>query len=259
MPTALVTGASAGLGEEFAQQLAARGYDLVLVARDTDRLEELAGRLREHRGVAVEVLSADLADRDELGRVAARVADPDRPVELLVNNAGFGLRQGLLGGDLAEQETALDVMVRAVLVLTHAAVNRMAPAGEGAVLNVSSVASWATMGTYSAIKAWVTVFSEGLARELADHGVRVSAVCPGFVHTEFHARARISKEMVPDPMWLTADRVVAEALADLERGRPVSVPSRRYQAVVRLLRHAPRRLVRRGSAGMSRRRGTGSP
>ncbi|WP_153398130.1 SDR family NAD(P)-dependent oxidoreductase [Ornithinicoccus halotolerans] len=261
MPTALVTGASAGLGEEFAQQLSARGYDLVLVARSADRLEELAGRLREHRGVAVEVLPADLADREQLARVAARVADAehDRPVDLLVNNAGFGLRQGLLGGDLAEQETALDVMVRPVLVLTHAAVNRMAPAGRGAVLNVSSVASWATMGSYSAIKAWVTVFSEGLARELADRGVLVTAVCPGFVHTEFHARARISKQMVPGRMWLTADRVVAEALADLDRGHPVSVPSRRYRAVVRLLRHAPRRLVRRGSAGMSRRRGSGSP
>lgn len=261
MSTALVTGASAGLGEEFARQLAARGHDLVLVARNLDRLEELARGLREQHGAAVEVLPADLADRAQLEQIAARVADRqhERPIGLVVNNAGFGLRQGLLDGDLADQENALDVMVRSVLVLSHAAVNQMVPAGRGAVLNVSSVASWVTMGSYSALKAWVTVFSEGLARELAGTGVQVTAVCPGFVHTEFHARAQISKQGMPGWMWLRPDRVVAEALADLGRGRVVSVPSRRYRVMATVLRHAPRPLVRRGSAGMSQRRGYGSP
>lgn len=254
MPTALVTGASAGLGREFAEQLAARGHDLVLVARDRDRLREVAEGLMATHGVAVEALPADLADRTRLQAVADRLAAADRPIDLLVNNAGFGIRTAFGTGDVAEEERALDVMVRAVLVLSHAAAGPMRGRGHGAILNVSSVAGYAVMGSYSAIKAWVTVFSEGLAGELAPAGVRVTAVCPGYVHTEFHERARITMDRLPERLWLHAPDVVREALDDLASGRVVSVPSRRYRVMAVVLRHAPRALVRRGSRQMATRR-----
>ncbi|MGC5582733.1 SDR family NAD(P)-dependent oxidoreductase [Ornithinimicrobium sp. W1665] len=256
MGTALVTGASSGLGLEFARQLAGRGHDLVLVARDRGRLETAAEELASAHGVGIEVLVADLADREQLHGVAARVADPDRPVDLLVNNAGFGSRRGFVRGDLAEEERALDVMVRAVMVLSHAAGGAMRSRGHGAVLNVSSVASFAVMGHYSAIKSYVTVLSEALATELAPHGVTVTALCPGFVHTEFHQRAEMNMSRLPDALWLQAPDVVRTALEDVARGRVVSVPSLTYQAIVGVLRVAPRGLTRRAAGALAARRRT---
>lgn len=254
MGVALVTGGSSGLGTEFAEQLAARGHDLVLVARDRERLEAVASRITERHGVHVEVLAADLADRTELQRVADRVADTGRPVDLLVNNAGFGSRRGFVRNDLAEEERAVDVMVRAVMVLCHAAGGAMRSRGHGAILNVSSVASFAVMGHYSAIKSYVTVLSEALATELRPHGVTVTAVCPGFVHTDFHRRAEMDMSRLPSRLWLDAPAVVREALEAVDRGRVVSVPSPVYKGVVGVLRHAPRRVTRRVSGALATRR-----
>lgn len=256
MGTALVTGASAGLGREFAEQLAGRGHDLVLVARDAARLEDVAGELRGRYAVCVEVLSADLAERGQLQEVVDRLADRGRPVDLLVNNAGFGSRKGFVRNDLAEEERALDVMVRAVMVLSHAAAGGMRESGHGAILNVSSVAGFAVMGHYSAIKSYVTVFSEALATELAPHGVLVTAVCPGFVRTEFHQRAEMNMSRLPDRLWLSAPDVVREALDDLARGRAVSVPSAAYKGLVGFLRVAPRGVVRRVAGDLAARRRT---
>lgn len=256
MGTALVTGASTGLGRAFAAELARRGHDLVLVARDRERLEELATELRQSYAVTTEVLPADLADRDQTERVADRVRDPERPVDLLVNNAGFGLKRGFSRGELSDEERALDVMVRAVLVLSHAAAGAMRARGRGGILNVSSVASFAVMGTYSAIKSWVTVFSEALAVELQGTGVRVTAVCPGFVRTEFHDRAQMNMSALPEPLWLTSEQVVADALRDLDAGRAVSVPSATYKAVRAVLKVAPRGAVRRVSGLLAQRRRT---
>ncbi|WP_130014488.1 SDR family NAD(P)-dependent oxidoreductase [Serinicoccus sediminis] len=254
MGTALVTGASAGLGREFAAQLARRGHDLVLVARDEGRLTALADELIARHGVGVEVLPADLSDRAALGRVADRVADRDRPVDLVVNNAGFGSRRGFVRGDLAEEEAALDLMVRAVMVLSHAAGGAMRERRRGAILNVSSVASFAVMGHYSAIKSYVTVFSEALATELAPHGVTVTALCPGFVHTEFHDRAEMNMSRLPDALWLDAGDVVRTALEDVARGTVVSVPSVTYRSLVGVLRVAPRRLTRSVAGSLAARR-----
>lgn len=260
MGTALVTGASSGLGLEFARQLAGRGHDLVLVARDRGRLEAAAEELRSRHGVGVEVLVADLAHREQLHRVAERLADPDRPVDLLVNNAGFGSRRGFVRGDLAEEERAVDVMVRAVMVLAHAAGGAMRARRRGAILNVSSVASFAVMGHYSAIKSYVTVLSEALATELAPHGVTVTAVCPGFVRTEFHQRAQMNMSRLPDALWLDAPDVVRTALDDVARGRVVSVPSLTYKGVVGVLRVVPRTLIRRVAGALAeRRRGVRPP
>lgn len=254
MGTALVTGASTGLGLAFATELASRGHDLVLVARSRDRLEQLAAELRQRYAVATEVLPADLADRDQVETVADRVRDASRPVDLLVNNAGFGMTRGFVRGELSEEERALDVMVRAVMVLSHAAASAMGTRGHGAILNVSSVASFVVMGSYSALKSWVTVFTEALSVELAGTGVTATAVCPGFVHTEFHDRARMNMSQLPGPMWLDAEQVVQGALRDVAAGRAVSVPSATYKAVTAGVRVLPRAAVRHVSGLLAQRR-----
>ncbi|HQF02689.1 MAG TPA: SDR family oxidoreductase [Phycicoccus sp.] len=246
MTTALVTGATAGIGREFALQLAARGDDLVLVARDVDRLEALAAELRATRGVEVEVLPADLSDRAATARVAERLAEADRPIDLLVNNAGFGMKKSFLAAELAEEEAMFDVLCRAVLVLSHAAGRAMKARGQGQIINVSSVAGWIASGTYSAAKSWVTVFSEGLAGELAGSGVTVTALCPGFTRTEFHARAKIRDDAFPGFMWLDASRLVRECLEDADKGRVISVPSVLYKGLHLATKIAPRRLLRSG-------------
>lgn len=248
MSTALVTGASAGLGRAYATALAARGHDLVLVARDAPRLEDLSAELVAAHGVEVEVLPADLADREQLQRVADRLADPARPVDLLVNNAGFGIATPFLDTPVEDEERMLDVLVRAVLVLTHAAAGPMRERGHGAVLNVASVAAFITSGTYSAAKSWVTVFSESLDGQLAGTGVSVTAVCPGFVRTEFHERAGIDQGDRTGLFWLSAERVVDSSLDALGAGRPVVVPSPQYAALVGVLRHLPRPVLRGGLA-----------
>jgi short-subunit dehydrogenase len=252
MTTALVTGATAGIGREFALQLAARGDDLVLVARDVARLETLAQELRAEHGVKVEVLPADLSDRGQTARVAARVASNEQPVDVLVNNAGYSLKRRFLDNDVADEEALFDVLARAVLVLSHAAGNAMRVRGRGAIVNVSSVASFMASGTYSAEKSFVTVLTEGLAAELAGTGVTATALCPGFTHTEFHERADVDMSRLPEFVWLDAPRLVRDALADVDRGKVVSVPGRRYKVAVAALRMLPRPLVRAQSRSAHR-------
>ena len=245
VPTALVTGASSGLGRAFVGRLAACGYDVVLVARDAQRLRDEAGDLQHRFGCATEVLPADLVDRTQLQRVADRLADPHRPVELLVNNAGHAVRTPFLATTLSAEEELLDLHVRATLVLTHAAVGPMAERGAGGVINVSSVAGWLPQGSYSAHKAWVTTFSQAISSQVADRGVRIMAVAPGFVRTEFHERAGIKAGSIPEAAWLDADEVAAETLQAWDRGHAVHVPSTRYRAAATVLRNAPYETVHR--------------
>lgn len=243
MGVALVTGGTAGIGLEFARILAQRGHDICLVARDQARLDAVAEELRGYR-VQVEVIAADLTDRTQLARVEDRLSDRARPVEILVNNAGFGDPQAFVGGNVDTEQKLIDVLVTAVMRLTHAAVPGMVARGTGAIINVSSVAGWITGGTYSAAKAWVTVFSESLSIELTGTGVHVVAVCPGYTHTEFHQRANMEMDAVPDWMWLDTREVVETALKDVRKGKPISVAGRQYKALSLAAQYLPRPLVR---------------
>ena len=254
MATALVTGATAGIGLAFCRELAERGHDLVLVARDRARLENVSDELEAKYQVRCEILAADLSDRLQVQKVAERLAEPGRPVDLLVNNAGFGLSRSFLQGELADEERALDVLCRAVMVLSHAAALAMRDRGRGAIINVSSVAGFVAMGSYSAAKAWVTTFSEALANELAGTGVTVTALCPGFTHTEFHQRASLDMSRLPKVMWLESDRLVRDCLDDVKAGKVISVPGPQYKLIAALTRTLPRGLVRRASGGVASRR-----
>jgi uncharacterized protein len=243
MSTSLITGATAGIGHEYAVQLAARGDDLVLVARDSARLEEVAEELRRTHQVQVEVLVADLTDRQQLATVEARLADRDRPVDLLVNNAGFGLKKRFLDNTVEDEVAMLQVLVTAVLRLSHAALGAMTERGHGGIINVSSVAAFLPRGSYSAAKAWVNSFSEWAAHEYRDAGVTVTALCPGFTKTEFHQRMEVRRG--DGFMWLDADFLVERALADHAKGRVFSVPGAQYRTVVALSRAVPTGLLQR--------------
>ncbi|GAB3029345.1 dehydrogenase [Nocardioides flavus (ex Wang et al. 2016)] len=242
MSTALITGATAGIGHEYAVQLAARGDDLVLVARDAARLESVAADLRRAHGVDVEVLVADLTDRAQLATVEARLADRGRPVDLLVNNAGFGLKQRFLDNSADDETAMLEVLVTAVLRLSHAALGAMAERGHGGIINVSSVAAFLPRGSYSAAKAWVNSFSEWAHLEYGPRGVKVMALCPGFTKTEFHERMQVKRG--DGFMWLDVDFLVRRSLEDFEKGRAFSIPGAQYKAIIALTRAIPNRALR---------------
>lgn len=245
MATALVTGATAGIGNAFARHLAARGNDLVLVARDRERLQQTADELTRAYGVEVEVLTADLNEADQLNAVAERVESADRPIEILINNAGFGLHAQLLDASkLPLQHQAMEVMCWAVLVLSGAAGRAMRDRGHGTIINVASTSAWISTGNYSAIKAWCLAYTEGLYNELHGTGVKVSALCPGWVRTEFHDRAGISAGNLPEVVWVDIDTLVEESLADAERGVVISIPTWKWKLANLVAKLGPRGFIR---------------
>ncbi|MFJ9006343.1 SDR family oxidoreductase [Streptomyces canus] len=243
MTTALITGSTAGIGAAFARRLAADGHNLVLVARDTKRLQEQATELHDRHGIEAEVLTADLATDPGIEAVAARLSDRRSSVDLLVNNAGFGNKGRYLDVSMADELKMLKVHCEAVLRLTSAATEAMRERGRGGVVNVASVAAFVPRGTYGASKAWVVQFTQGAAKDLAGSGVRLMALCPGFVRTEFHQRAGMGTDNIPGWMWLDADKLVAAALTDLSRGKTLSIPDPRYKALMGLVKVAPRGLL----------------
>jgi len=253
VPTALITGATAGIGAAFARRLATGMYDLLLVARDAERLAAQAIELRRRHGIAVEALAADLTTDDGCATVERRLrADP---VDLLVNSAGIGVNAPLLRSTLADQERLLRLNVYAVLRLTMAALPAMVDRRGGEIVNVSSVAGFAAAlpgSTYPASKAWVTNFSQSVAAAVRHFDVRVLALCPGYTRTEFHQRAGIDASAVPRWMWLSADDVVEVGLRDLRRGRSISVPDWRYKVAVFGMRHLPVALLQRAGRRVRR-------
>jgi short-subunit dehydrogenase len=243
MTTALITGSTAGIGAAFARRLAADGHNLVLVARNTERLGEQATELHDRHGIEAEVLTADLATDEGIEAVAARLADRKNPVDLLVNNAGFGNKGRYLDVPMADELKMLKVHCEAVLRLTSAATEAMRERGRGGVVNVASVAAFVPRGTYGASKAWVVQFTQGAAKDLAGTGVRLMALAPGFVRTEFHQRAGMGTDNIPNWMWLDADKLVAAALADLARGKTLSIPDPRYKALMGLVKITPQAVL----------------
>ncbi|QDG61391.1 SDR family oxidoreductase [Pseudarthrobacter sp. NIBRBAC000502771] len=241
--TALVTGASAGLGHEFAKQLAAQGHDVVLVARNASRLAATAEEFQRRYGISAEVLAADLTKDGDVAAVVERLKDPARPVGILVNNAGIGLLHNFEDNHPAEEASHLKLHAETSMLLTHAALKGMLERGGGRIINVASVAAFLPRGTYSAAKAWLVSFSRWANLAYRKRGVKVTAVCPGFTHTEFHDRMGMDKSVAPSWTWLRAERVVREGLADNERGKAVSIPSKRYKVVAAVAKVAPARLM----------------
>ena len=244
--SALVTGASTGIGRTFAERLARDQYDLVLVARGAERLEALAKRLAEQRGIAARVLVADLTEPADLARVEAEVRE--RTPDLLVNNAGFGTVGRFAELDVAGEEREVRLNVLALLRLTHAALAPMVERGHGGVINVSSLAGEAASpytATYAATKAFVTSFSEALSEELRGSGVRVQVLLPGFTRTEFQERAGIDTQAIPGFAWMEPEAVVEASLAGLERGQVVCIPGLGNRLLAPFQRLLPRALVRR--------------
>ena len=246
---ALVTGASAGIGEAFARKLAAGGTHVVLVARREDRLEALADEITAQPApVEVEIFTADLSDRADLDRVVDRLRHREKPIDLLVNNAGFGTVGDFLDQDPEREAAMIDVNIGAVHRLAHAAGTAMADRGGGAILNVSSIAGFTPSpksATYGATKAFVTSFSEALAVELGPQGVVVSCLCPGLTRTEFQEQADYRPSALPDFFWQSADEVAEAGLAGLVAERIRVVPGVHNQVATGLARATPAAVVRR--------------
>lgn len=244
--TALITGATSGIGAEFARQLANRGYNLVLTARNEDRLRDSAAALAREYSVQTEYVVADLADPEGVERVSRRLEKPD--ITMLVNNAGYGLKNSFERNDLSAELDHLNVLVAAPLQLSHTALNTMLSRMEnpgGHIINVASVAGFIPRGTYSAAKSWVITFSRWANIAYRGRGIHVTALCPGFVHTEFHQRMDMDKSLYPGWMWLDAERVVREGLADAFAGKGVSIPSKRYKLLAWFGARGPQALVTR--------------
>jgi short-subunit dehydrogenase len=244
---ALITGATAGIGKAFARALARRGWNLVIISRDTARMDALASELRQQHNVHIDVVTADLSTSTGLALATAAVRDSDRPVDLLINNAGASL--ALLFGDtpIADEDWHLDLLVRAPMHLMDAALKTMSARenrnDKGAIVNVASVAAFALSGTYSAHKAWLVNLSQWAHFRYKNKGIHVMALCPGFVRTEFHQRSNLDISDIADWMWLDADRLVADALQDLDQKKAISIPSMRYKFLVSMTRIMPAFIV----------------
>ena len=247
--SALITGASAGIGEEFARQLAATGCSLVLVARRAEALEALADQLRKTNSIEVEVLAADLCDQTDLLRVAARLADERNPIDLLVNNAGKDASGELHQVDLPSALSVVQLNVVALFHLTHVALSFMIPRGTGGILNVSSVAGDVPnpdSGTYCATKAFVTSLGQSVHYEAKPHGVHVTTLLPGFVKTSMPSASLT--DTLPAFAWVDLSKLVEEAIQAVSNGKVLCIPSVRYKVISSLLQMLPRALVREVSS-----------
>ena len=243
--TSLITGASSGLGTEYARQLARRGDHLVLVARNAERLEELSGELTLKGAEEVEVLSADLSSPAGIAAVVERLTDTARPVDMLINSAGFGLPLAFERNDIEDEARHLRLHVEVPMRLMHAVLPGMLERRSGTILNIASASAVMPRSTYGAVKSWQVMFSRWASSRYGSRGVTVTAVCPGYTHTDFHARLGLAKgeEGISDWLWLEAPRVVGESLRDVEKGKAVSVPSKRYKAIYTVARLAPTGLM----------------
>lgn len=240
---ALITGGTSGMGYEFAKQLALRGLNIVLVARNEERLRKTAAELAEKYGVECTFLSADLASDAGVAAVKERLVCGENPITVFVNNAGGGLYAKIASKDFTEIKNALQVMGTAPMELGGAAAAVMKERNAGVIISTASVASLVPMGAYAAIKALLRYWSESLANELHGTNVHVVTFLPGWVHTEFHARTGVSNASIPKWVWMNAADVVGETLAAAEAGKEVIIPSRKFKAIAFFAKHMPRSIV----------------
>ncbi len=248
--TVLITGASSGIGEAFADVFAAAGFDLVLTARRADRLAAVAERVRGTYRSAVEIIVADLAESDARARLCEGVARRGLTIDALVNNAGYGVPGGYLASPWDRHDAMLQVMVVAVAELTHRLLPGMIERGYGRIINVASLAALvpapAGHTLYAASKALVVKFSESLAGEVLRHGVHVTALCPGFTYSEFHdvtgTRATVSR--LPSWLWMQSAQVAREGFDAVMAGTPVHVTGRVNRTIAVGARHLPDWFVR---------------
>jgi short-subunit dehydrogenase len=247
---ALVTGATAGIGESFTRMLASKGFNIALVARDEARLHQRAAALREKYGVQTFVLPADLATDQGCRSVEEYLKEFE--IEVLINNAGFGINKAFTASALDAEQDLLDVLVRTPMRLMHIALPQMKARNSGTIINVSSIAGFIAGGTYSASKSYLTVLSESLHTELRATNVKINALCPGFTRTEFHERGRMKMKGLPEFMWLDSDQLVARSWSDAQGGKAVSIPGWQYKLLVGFISILPRRIVR--SIGMNLRK-----
>jgi hypothetical protein len=247
---ALVTGATAGIGESFTRLLAENNYNVVLVARDLPRLQERAQGLETKYQVQTHCIQADLSTDAGCSEVERYIAN--NQIDVLINNAGFGINKAFTVSELEEEQKLLDVLVRTPMRLMHVALPLMKQRDRGVVINVSSVAGFIAGGTYSASKSYLTVLTESMHTELAGTNVKISALCPGFTRTEFHQRGRMSMKGLPSFMWLDSDELVAQAWRDALKGEAISIPGWQYRLLVFVIQRLPRSIVRK--VGMSMRR-----
>jgi short-subunit dehydrogenase len=245
---ALVTGATAGIGESFSRLLAGNNYNIVLVARDLPRLQERATALEAKFGISTHVIQADLATDDGCLKVEKYIAE--NQIDVLINNAGFGTNKAFTMSALEVEQQLLDVLVRTPMRLMHVALPLMKARNSGVIINVSSVAGYIAGGTYSAAKSYLTVLSESLNTELSATNVKVSALCPGFTRTEFHQRGKMSMTGLPNFLWLNSDRLVEQSWRDALKGKAVSIPGWQYKLLVLIVETIPRSIVRRVGMNM---------
>ena len=240
---ALVTGATAGIGESFTRLLAENNYNLVLVARDVSRLQERASQLQSQFNVQTHIIQADLST--DAGCAAVEQYITSNQIDVLINNAGFGINKAFTMSELKAEQEMFDVLIRTPMRLMHGVLPGMKQRNKGVVINVSSVAGYIAGGSYSAAKSYLTVISESLHTELADTNIKVSALCPGFTRTEFHQRGRMSMKGLPNFMWLNSDKLVAKAWSDALKGKAVSIPGWQYQILVFVIQSLPRSIIRK--------------
>jgi len=240
---ALVTGATAGIGESFTRLLAENNYNIVLVARDMPRLQERASQLQSQFNVQTHIIQADLST--DAGCSAVEEYITNNQIDVLINNAGFGINKAFTMSEIKAEQEMFDVLVRTPMRLMHIVLPGMKQRNKGVLINVSSVAGYIAGGSYSAAKSYLTVISESLHSELAGTNVKICALCPGFTRTEFHQRGRMSMKGLPSFMWLNSDRLVAKAWSDALKGKAVSIPGWQYQLLVFVIQSLPRSIIRK--------------
>jgi short-subunit dehydrogenase len=239
MKLAVITGPTSGIGLAYAQELAREGYELLLVGRNEIKLKQLQLDLNAKS----EIFVADLSVQAEILRVGSHL-EGLKQIDLLVNNAGFGSSLPFSQNSLAEEIEQMEILMKAVMVLTHATLPKMIKQNSGIILNISSVAAWVPTGTYAAAKSWVTAFTESISAELKGSKVQVTAVAPGFTKTKFFDRSQMKDDDVPNWLWLTPEQVAKESLKDARSGQLISIPGAQYKAVSTVTRSLPRPLVR---------------